>query len=871
MTTNGSKGRIGGSGGTTKTGTAEAAPPQPPAPTESPFPVVGIGASAGGLEALERFLSRMPGKSGMAYVIVQHLDPTQKGMMPELLQRVTPLPVIQVRDRLKVRPDHVYVIPPNRDMSILRGALYLFNPAAPRGLRLPIDFFLRSLADDRRQLAVGVILSGMGSDGSAGMRAIKENAGLTLAQEPAEAAFGAMPSSAIDAGVVDIVAPAADLPGRILASLRHDTQAGSGIAASDGQLQSGLEKVLILMRTRNGQDFSLYKKSTLYRRIERRMGIHQFDRIAGYVRFLQENPQELDLLFKEFLIGVTRFFRDPAAWDQLRDTAFPLLFERRPAGGQLRAWVPGCSTGEEAYSLAMCFEEALEKLRPAARFTLQIFATDLDADAIDRARQGHFPPNIAADVSSERLARHFIASDNGYQVVKTIREMVVFAPQNLIQDPPFTKLDLLLCRNVLIYFSTELQRKILPLFHYSLTPGGVLFIGSAETIGEATDLFAPLDARSRIFRRTDVPAHAGELDFPARFRSLPETGVDTPSPPTPANLQGLTDQLLLRAFSPAAVLVTERGDIVYINGRTGRYLEPAAGKANWNIHAMAREGLRSAIDSALHQVTREGGRIERSDLGIADDHAGHRVRLVVQRIEEPEPLCGMVMIVFHEEPPRPEARRRRSAAHRSAREADLELELQQAQEQIRTMREEMQTSQEALKSINEELQSTNEELQSTNEELTTSKEEMQSLNEELQTVNIELQSRVDDLSCANDDMQNLLNSTEIATIFLDNQLNIRRFTPLATRVFKLNAVDAGRPLSDIATDLEYPSLDEDAREVLRTLIFCEKQIATHDRRWFTVRIMPYRTMDNLIEGLVITFIDISAAKRLEAELRASVR
>jgi two-component system CheB/CheR fusion protein len=855
---------------TDATRTADTTHPPPPA-VEAVFPVVGIGASAGGLEALEQFLTRVPGNSGMAYVIVQHLDPTQKGMMPELLQRTTSLPVMQVRDRIKVRPNHVYVIPPNRDMSILRGALHLFDPAAPRGLRLPIDFFLRSLADDRRQLAVGVILSGMGSDGSAGMRAIKENAGLTLAQAPDEAAFGAMPRSAIEAGVVDIIAPASELPARILTSLRHDTQSESGIDATDGQLQSGLEKALILMRTRSGQDFSLYKKSTLYRRIERRMGIHQFDRIAGYVRFLQENPQELDLLFKEFLIGVTRFFRDPAAWEQLRDTAFPLLFERRPAGGLLRAWVPGCSTGEEAYSLAITFEEALEKFRPAARFTLQIFATDLDDDAIDAARQAQFPPNIAADVSSERLARHFVTTDNGYQAVKAIREMIVFAPQNLIQDPPFTKLDLLLCRNLLIYFGTELQRKILPLFHYSLTPGGVLFIGSAETIGDATALFTPLDARSRLFRRTDVPAHAANIDFPARFRPSQAAGADAPTPSTPANLQSITDQLLLRTFAPAAVLVTERGDIVYINGRTGRYLEPAAGKANWNIHAMVREGLRSAVDNALHQVTRDGGRIERSDLTVNDEHASHRVNLVVQRIEEPEPLCGMVMIVFHQLPPLPKTHKRRGTTHPSTRETDLESQLQKAHEQIRTMREEMQTSQEAQKSTNEEIQSTNEELQSTNEELTTSKEEMQSLNEELQTVNIELQSRVDDLSSANDDMQNLLNSTEIATIFLDNQLNVRRFTPLATRVFKLNAVDAGRPLSDIATDLDYPLLDEDARQVLKTLVFCEKQIITRDQRWFTVRIMPYRTMDNLIEGLVITFINISAAKRLEAELRANVR
>ena len=853
------------------------APTESPQPTGSPkvargesFAIVGIGASAGGLEALEQFLGRVPAASGLAYVIVQHLDPTHKGMMPELLQRSTAMPVVQAKNRLKVKPDHVYVIPPNRDMSILRGILYLFDPTARRGLRLPIDFFLRSLADDLRQRAVGVILSGMGSDGSAGLRAIKENAGLAVAQDPVSAAFAAMPRSAIDAGLVDIVAPAAELPARILASLSHAPYAGAAEPAIDGQLQSGLEKVLILLRAHNGQDFSFYKKTTLYRRIERRMGVHQIDRIATYVRFLQENPQELELLFREFLIGVTNFFRDPAAWERLRDAALPPLLEHSPTGRVLRAWVPGCSTGEEAYSLAMIFREAIEKCRPAGRFSLQIFATDIDSDAIDRARQGHYPGDIVADVTPERLARFFVATDDGFQVSKEIREMVVFAPQNLIQDPPFTKLDLLLCRNLLIYFGAELQKKLLPLFHYSLAPGGVLFLGNSEALGSASDLFAPLDARSRIFRRIDAPAPAIEIDFPARFRSHPVGEGEAKAPPPPANLQSLADQLLLRQFAPAAVLVNDRGDIVYINGRTGRYLEPAAGRANWNVHAMAREGVRAEVGSALHQVTRQRGRIERTDLSMTDDGVTRRVGLVVQMIEEPEPLRGMVMIAFSELPSLPEPRRGGGRTPRGAREGILERELQQARDEIRTMRDEMQASQEELKSGNEELQSTNEELQSTNEEITTSKEEMQSLNEELQTVNIELQSKVDDLSCANNDMQNLLNSTEIATVFLDNRLHVRRFTPLATRVIKLIAADAGRPLSDLATDLDYPALQDDAREVLQRLRFSEKEIATRDGRWYTVRIMPYRTMDNVIEGVVITFIDISVAKRLEAELRAAL-
>ncbi|HRQ57555.1 MAG TPA: chemotaxis protein CheB [Azoarcus taiwanensis] len=836
----------------------------------SNFPVVGIGASAGGLEALERFLSGVPPDSGIAYVVIQHLDPTHKGMMPELLQRTTSLPVEQARDRLKIKPNHVYVLPPNRDMSLLGGELHLFKPTAPRGQRLPIDFFLRTLAVDQRQQAVGVLLSGMGSDGTAGLRAIKENAGLALVQDPADAAFSSMPQSGIDSGMVDIVAPAAALPGRIIAALRQGAIADETDPVADDQLKSGLAKVVILMRAHNGQDFSRYKKSTLYRRIERRMGIHQIRRIADYVRLLQENPQELDLLFREFLIGVTGFFRDPAAWDSLRDVAFPALFARSPSGRALRAWVPGCSTGEEAYSLAIIFKEALERHKPAGRYSLQIFGTDLAHDAIDQARQGHYSQGIKTEVSADRLTRYFIPTDDGYQVGKEVREMVIFAPQNMAQDPPFTKLDLLSCRNVLIYFTAELQKRLLALFHYSLVPGGVLFLGNSETIGSATELFAPLDSKSRLYKSVDIPSQILSVDFPTRFSAPHGPLSDLPSTPPAANLQMLADQLLLRQFAPAAVLTNERGDIVYINGRTGRYLEPAAGKANWNVHAMARDGLRQALGEALQQVVSDHGRVERHDVAVEDDGKTSRVDLTVQYIEDPEALRGMVMIVFAPLRSTSPARRRKKAGGQSSHEAELELTLMQSRDEVRNLRDRMQTSEEELKSTNEELQSTNEELQSTNEELTTSKEEMQSLNEELQTVNVELQSKVDDLSRVNDDMQNLLNSTEIATIFLDDRLHVRRFTPHAARIIKLIGADVGRPLSDLASDLDYPEFESDAREVLRTLIFSERPVATRDGRWFRVRIMPYRTMQNIINGVVITFIDISVAKRLEAELRAAI-
>lgn len=806
----------------------------------------------------------------MAFVIVQHLDPTRKGLMPELLQRSTRMKVMQVKDRTRVRPDCVYVIPPNKNMSILHGVLHLFEPSVKRGLRLPIDFFMSSLALDQQQKAIGMILSGMASDGTQGLRDIKEKGGLAVAQDPSSAKFDSMPRSVIDAGLADIVAPAEELPGRIMAFLEHAPPAEPPAVVVESSMRGALEKILILMRSRTGHDFSFYKKNTLYRRIERRMGIHQIDKIAAYVRFLNENPEELDLLFKELLIGVTGFFRDPQVWKLLREKTLPELLARHPTR-LLRAWVAGCSTGEEAYTLAIVFREVVETLKPGKNFKLQIFATDLDRDAIDKARQGVFSEKISADLTPEQLRRYFTKEEGGYRVRAEIREMVIFSPHSVIKDPPFTKLDILSCRNLLIYLAPEMQKKLFPLFHYSLNPGGILLLGNAETIGHFTGLFTTISGKSRIYQRLESTVRPEPVEFPSSFTSGFAAASDALDVQKPyQNLQTQAEQLVLRRYAPPSVLVNELGNIIHISGKTGKYLEPAAGKANLNIFAMARDGLRHELASAFQKAMHQAGPVILRGLGIGTNGGRQHADVIVERLDDSEPLAGLVMIVFCDieapvETNSPVRTAKDNTKH--PRLAELELELRQNREELRNTREQMQTTQEELRSSNEEMQSTNEEMQSTNEELTTSKEEMQSLNEELQTVNAELQGRLDELSLANNDMKNLLNSTEVATLFLDKELKIRRFTTQATKIIKLIPGDVGRSISDLASDLLYPELCDDAREVLRKLGFIEKAVRTCNGNWFSARIMPYRTLDDRIDGVVISFWDISVAKELEAKLQ----
>ncbi|MBE0489316.1 MAG: PAS domain-containing protein [Halomonas sp.] len=840
--------------------------------------ILGIGASAGGLAPLEEFLARIPPNSHLAYVVVQHLDPTHKALLPELLQRVTPMSVRQATHGMPIEPDCVYVIPPNTELSVIDGLLNLAKPMEPRGMRLPINVLFSSLARAQGDRAIGVVLSGMGSDGTLGLQAIKAVGGLTAVQQPDTAQFDAMPRSAISASCADIIAAPGDLPARILSYLAQAPSNGVSAEPTTEQESEStpLQHIFRLLQERTRHDFSLYKHSTLHRRIERRMAIHEITTLTLYADFLEHNPQEIDLLFKEVLIGVTSFFRDAQVWEHLANITLPELLARQGNEHHLRAWVVGCSTGEEAYTLAMIFMETLDTLPRPHDFTLQIFASDLSPDAISTARRGHYPTDIGSSVSAERLARFFTVESNGYQINRDIRDLVLFAQQDVVLDPPFTRLDLISCRNLLIYFNQSLQRKLIPLFHYSLRAGGILLLGSSETIGRYTQLFSPIESKLRLYRRQDnvqnIDIRLPVKSFPPLARIAKEISVSPSSASSHKNenLQAAADQVLLQVYAPAAVVINDEGDIVYISGRTGKYLEPAAGKANWNFYAMVREGLRTPIASALRQAETQSEPSHLAGLQVQlPGGVTQHVDITVQTLREPAALRDMKMIVFRDIAPAHADSAGKNTSKTDSKQS-LATELQQYQDEIQTLKEENRASQQELQAANEELQSTNEELQSTNEELTTSKEEMQSMNEELQTINAEMQTKLDDLALAQSDMKNLLNSIEIAILFLDQNLHVRRYTERASKIINIRESDVGRPLSDLTSSLLYPELNDDALVTLNTLEFSEKQILTTDGRWFTVRIMPYRRLDNVIDGVVITLVDITATKELEQTLRKNL-
>ena len=867
-----------------------------PAPAEAPaagFPIVGIGASAGGLAAFEAFFSGMPADTdpGMAFVLVQHLAPDHKSILTDLIRRYTRMPVFEVEDGMVVRPNCAYIIPPNRDMAFLNGTLQLMEPCAPRGQRLPIDFLFRSMAQDQHERAIGIVLSGTGSDGTQGVRAIKGEGGMVMAQNLASTEYDGMPRQALATGLVDYELPPAEMPAQLMAYVAHAFGRPPRTASVlVPKTENALKKIFILLRAQTGHDFSQYKPNTIHRRIERRMAVHQIETMDGYVTYAQRTPAEVEALFRDLLIGVTHFFRDPEVFQALEEQVIPKLFAGKPAGGAIRVWSPGCATGEEAYSIAILLAERLEALKQS--FTVQVFATDIDSQAIATARGGLYPASIAVDLAPERLARFFSAEPGGggYRIHKSIRDLLVFSEQNVIKDPPFSKLDLISCRNLLIYMGGDLQKKLIPLFHYALRPGGFLVLGTSETVGDFGDLFSGLGRKLKLFQRRD------DLHGTARAaldRLLePMTGIKAPLPPSAAKSAGpgklplreLTEQALLQQLALAGALVNVQGDILYLHGRTGMYLEPAPGEAGvGNILKMAREGLQRDLTTALHQAASGREIVRRPGLRVKTNGDFTTVDLTIRPVMTDSAVLPasasrlaplLYLVILEEKRPsvrgdgEPVAAGCEPSAAATAQIAALNQELRAKEEYLQASNEELETSNEELKSSNEEMQSVNEELQSTNEELETSKEELQSVNEELATVNNELQTKVADLTRANNDMNNLLAGTGIATVFTDCQLRILRFTPAATQIINLILSDLGRPVSHIVSNLVgYDRLVADAQAVLDTLVAKELDVQTKAGNWYTMRLQPYRTLANVIEGAVITFVDITEMKRTREALR----
>ena len=829
--------------------------------------IVGLGASAGGLEAFQAFFAAVPPDSGLSFVAIAHLDPNRASLLPELLQKSTHMPVRQIVDGAKVEPNCVYVTPPKHEVAIQNGSLYLLDLPTP-ATRLPIDAFFRSLAQDQGPNAVGVILSGTGTDGTLGIRALKAGSGLVVVQDEDSAKYDGMPQSAIATGLADYILPPAAMPAQLMEYVRAaGRRTVAHVVAPPAPFLSAVQKIVVLLRAKTGHDFSQYRKNTICRRVERRMNVHQICDIADYVRFIQESEREANVLFKELLIGVTSFFRDPEAFTSLKETALLDLLRGKTDDYTIRVWVPGCSTGEEAYSISILLHECRRELNRT--FGIQVFGTDIDADAIETARAGVYPANIVSDVPPEWLNRYFTrAADESFHIRQAVRATLVFAPQNILGDPPFTKLDLLSCRNMLIYFEPELQKKLFPGFHYALNPDGILFLGSSETVGDAVGLFAALDNKWKVFRRAPSTSATYQVPhFPVTVAQRPRETFDSHVAPLlrqdgqPSPLEAV-EALLSHSELPPCCVIDHALNIVYLHGRTGKFLEPSVGTPTFNVIEMARPGLKNELAEAIREVQTHMLETVREGLRVAHNGGHVTVDLAVRPVLGRGASTGLMMVVFAETGSAPKSKGTKSATARrkgGAVEA-LEAELRHARENLRATIEELQTSNEEFKSTNEELQSTNEELQSTNEELETSKEELQSLNEEAATANAELQSRLDQLSKANDDMANLLDSTDIAVLFLDTELNIRRFTPRIRDIIPLTEADSGRPISHFASNLVDVSLSKCASEVLETLNSKELEVRGRAGRWLNMGVRPYRTTANVIDGVSIAFQDITALK-----------
>jgi two-component system, chemotaxis family, CheB/CheR fusion protein len=844
--------------------------------------VVGVGASSGGMEAFIKLLRAIPTDIPAAFVYISHLDPHAESSLDAIFQRETKLPVVTVHDEMPVKAGHIYVLPPNKRMKVVRGVLYAEVRQSVDGQHRPIDIFLQSLAQDQANYAVAVLLSGNGTDGVAGLQQIKMEGGITFAQNEASAPFPSLPANAFSGGSVDFVLPPAGIAQELNRIARHPAflRPRAPIEPTDAEPQTELHRIFGLLRALHGVDFSHYKPSTLNRRILRRMVLRKFDNLAEYVAHLQQNPAEVDLLFNDLLINVTAFFRDPEVFQALRKKVFPKLIKKDP-NEAVRVWIPGCATGEEVYSMAIELFEFLGK--GAQSRMMQVFATDISEQALTKARSGTYSPEIVQNISSDRLRRYFQKLDNGdYQIAKFIRDTCVFARQNLIEDPPFSKLDLVSCRNVLIYLGPILQKKVMPIFHYSLKPGGYLLLGGSETIGTSAELFVLTDKKNKIYVKREV-ATRPEVEFLPRqsLSSLPDPVAQAPSPEADhlygADFGRYVDRMLLSRFAPSGVVINTRMEVLQFRGQTGAYLEHPPGDATLNILKMLRQELLVDVRTLISRAGKLDAPARRDKIRFTAFGKRHVVNAEVIPFKAGSPIERFFLVLFTEvaeEEQKPAAgnKRSRSAGAGATGPEVLQMreELSATKESLQAIIEEQEATNEELKSANEEIQSSNEELQSTNEELETAKEELQSTNEELTTLNEELQTRNGELSLLNNDLGNLLASVSMPILMLGNDLRVRRFTPVAERFFNLIPTDVGRRITDINPNVNVPNLDRVVAEVIDSLKTQEHDVQDKEGRWYSLRVRPYRTTDNRIDGAVVVVVDIDEMKRAVTEFMTLV-
>jgi two-component system, chemotaxis family, CheB/CheR fusion protein len=843
-------------------------------PANDEFLIVGLGASAGGIHAFKEFFQHMPPKSGIAFVVILHLSPDHDSKLAQVIQTTTQMPVSQVMEKVAVVPDHVYVVPPNQHLTMQDGSIIVSPNTQIEDRRAPVDIFFRTLAEEHGSRAIAIILSGTGANGSMGIKRIKEKGGVAFVQNPREAEFNEMPRNSIATGLVDEVLNVAELPAKIIA---YKNSLGKVLISEEPESrpqdqQQALREIFTEIRVRTGHDFSNYKRPTLLRRIERRINIHSLPDLPSYVAFMHENKEETHALLKDLLISVTNFFRDKKAFDIIEKELLPLVLKGKTAENQLRIWVAGCATGEEAYSIAILCAELTSGLIDGPK--VQIFATDIDEAAIAHAREGLYTLNDVADVSPERLRRFFIKEGDSYRIRREVREMVMFAFHNFLKDPPFSHLDLISCRNVMIYLNHVAQERVTETFHFALNPGGYLFLGSSESVDGATDLYAAYNRENHIFQSRRVSQ---------RIYPIPETvpNVHVAKPRSSLALDhesktqerfsfGDLHQQLLEQYAPPSLVVNEEYDIVHISERAGKYLQISGGELSRNLLKLINPDLRLETRSALYQAVQHHSAVESRGVKVKLGDRTENINIHVRPVLRPgDTARGFLLVLFEPTTMEKEEVDVLLTSNEPVSKL-LEEELTKLKSQLRSSNEQHEYQAEELKASNEELQAMNEELRSATEELETSKEELQSINEELRTVNQELKVKIEEATLTNNNLQNLINSTDIGTIFLDRSLRVVLFTPAARKIFNLIAADFGRPLTDITGQLEYDNLLHDAETVLDKLTTFEQEVRTIENGFYLMRISPYRTSEDRINGVVITFVDITARKKAEQELQENI-